>query len=360
MGKSDERYMRRALELAERKGRYVSPNPKVGAVLVKGGRIVGEGAHSRFGGPHAEVVALRQAGRNARGATLYVNLEPCSHQGKRGPCCLAVATAGVREVVASLQDPYPPVSGRGFRFLRRSGVKVKVGTLKTEAERLNKTFLRNVRSPRPWVILKAAMGWEGGMAFPGGKPRWITGKKARRKVHEARSNSDAVLVGSGTALQDDPSLTVRLPGWTRKDGWPLRVLLDGDLRVGPSARIFRDHPRTLVFCSKSASRLKEKALSRSGAWVFRVAREGKMLSLKAVLKVLHSLGVGTLLVEGGAKVHEGFLREGLADEALFFVARRKVGWRGPRLDLGGILPRFKDLKMEKLGEDFLLSGYLKI
>jgi len=356
MGKSDERYMRRALELARRKGRYVSPNPRVGAVLVKGGRIVGEGAHSRFGGPHAEIVALRKAGPSAKGATLYVNLEPCSHQGKRGPCCRAVVSAGVREVVVSLQDPYPLVSGRGFRFLRRSGVKVRVGLLRAEAEALNRTFLRNVRSPRPWVILKAAMGWEGGMAFPGGKPRWITGGKARRKVHEIRSSSDAILVGSGTALQDDPSLTVRLPDWTRKDGWPLRVLLDGSLKVRPSASIFRGHPRTLVFCSKSASRPKEKALSRSGAWVFRVPGDGKMLSLKAVLKVLHSLGVGTLLVEGGAKVHEGFLREGLANEALFFIARRRVGWEGPRLDLGGIFPRLKDLRVEKVGEDFLLRG----
>jgi len=359
LGKKEEQFMRRALFLAEKGGRYVSPNPKVGAVLVKGGRVVGEGAHSRFGGPHAEIVALRKAGPRAKGATLFVNLEPCAHQGKRGPCCRAVAAAGVREVVASLQDPYPPVSGRGFRFLRGSGVKVRVGLLRAEAEALNRTFLRAVRSPRPWVILKAAMGWEGGMAFPGGKPRWITGEEARRRGHEARSQSDAVLVGSGTALQDDPSLTVRLPGWTRKDGWPLRVLLDGGLKVRPSARIFRDHPRTLVFCSKSASRPKEKALTRSGVWVFRVPREGKMLSLKAVLKVLRSLGVGTLLVEGGAKVHEGFLRRGLADEALFFVARRKVGPKGPRLDLGGIFPRLQGLRVEKMGEDFLLRGDFK-
>ncbi len=361
--KAELKFMRRALFLAESRGRYAAPNPKVGAVLVKAGRIVGEGGHSRYGGPHAEIIALRQAGKNAKGAALYVTLEPCSHHGKTPPCAEAVIRAGVRKVVAAMKDPFPLVQGRGFQKLRQAGITVKTGVLEKEARQMNEAFLFAVTHSRPRVLLKAAISLDGKIATASGRSRWITGDGARRKVHELRAQADAVLVGSRTALKDNPSLTIRLPGYHRKDGWPLRVVLDSRLQISPRARLFQGQgPTPVVFTSPGASRDKERALVRRGTAVFRVPLRGKVLSLKAVLRVLHSLQVRSLLVEGGGEVHASFLREKLADEVALFVSPKILGGKGPSWVGGeGIenpnqAPYLKDVHIEKLGQDFLLQG----
>lgn len=359
---ADLKFMRRALFLAQSRGRYAAPNPKVGAVLVKGGRIVGEGGHSRYGGPHAEVLALGQAGDKAKGATLYVTVEPCSHHGKTPPCVEAVLRAGVQRVVAAMQDPFPLVRGKGFQQLRKAGVRVQSGVLEEEARRINEAFIFAVTHGRPWVVLKAAMSLDGKIATPSGRSRWITGPSARRRAHELRAQSDAVLVGSGTVLKDDPSLTVRLPGFNRKDGWPLRVVLDSGLRTSPRAKLLMGPAKTVVFASFEASNAKERALALRGAAVFRVPSNGKMLSLKAVLKVLHSLQVRTLLVEGGGEVHASFLREKLADESALFIAPKVLGGPGPSwaggagIENPNLAPYLKGVQMERVGSDFLLTG----
>ena len=354
--------MRRALFLAQARGRETSPNPKVGAVLVKAGRIIGEGGHSRYGGPHAEIIALRKAGEKARGATLYVTLEPCNHYGKTPPCTEAILRAGIGKVVAAMQDPFPRVKGKGFRKLRQAGIKVQTGVLEREARRMNEVFIFAMTHSRPKVVLKAALSLDGKIATVTGRSRWITGPQARRKTHELRAGCDAILVGSGTALKDNPALTVRLPGYRREDGWPLRVVLDSKLRISPRSNLLKGKAKTVVFTSRGASRGKEKTLVRRGAAVFRVPLRGKMLSLKAVLKVLHSLQVRSLLVEGGGEVSASFLKERLADKVVLFLSPKILGGRGPSwvggdgIENPNLAPYLKDVRLEKVGPDFMLTG----
>lgn len=362
MNKADLKFMRRALELAEKEGRYASPNPKVGAVLVKGDRVIGEGGHRRYGGPHAEVVALRKAGAKAKGATLYVTLEPCCHYGKTPPCVEAIVRAGVRRVVAAMKDPFPQVRGKGFALLRWVGTQVEVGLLEKEAAALNETFLLSIQRSRPKVILKAAASLDGKIATVAGRSKWITGEKARRKTHELRAKADAILVGGRTALLDNPSLTVRLPAWKRSDGWPLRVVLDSELRSDPKWKLFQSGAKTVVFTSTKASPSKQKRLEQKGASVFRVPSRGKVLSLKAVLQTLHSLNVRVLLVEGGGEVHASFLEEKLADEAVLFLSPKILGgpaptWVGGKgVENPARAPYLKNIQIEPVGEDLLLTG----
>ncbi len=356
--------MRRALDLAQQQGKYASPNPKVGAVVVAQGRIVGEGAHRQYGGLHAEALALRKAGSRARGATLYVTLEPCSHYGKTPPCVDAVIESGVRRVVACMRDPYPLVQGRGFQRLEAAGVRVERGLLEKEARQMNGAFLESIRRGRPRVLLKAAISLDGKIATVSGASKWITGDKARRRAHLLRSQADAILVGSRTVLKDDPSLDVRLPGFHRRDGWPLRVVLDSGLRTPLTARIFQGRPQTLVFTSPRAPAAKVKVLEKKGVRVFPVPFHQKMLSLRAVLKILHSLHVRTLLVEGGGEVHASFLREKLADEVALFIAPKILGGRaatwvaGKGVENPGSAPKLKGIRIEKIGEDHLWTGQL--
>jgi diaminohydroxyphosphoribosylaminopyrimidine deaminase/5-amino-6-(5-phosphoribosylamino)uracil reductase len=357
--------MKSALELARTQGGAVSPNPKVGAVLVKNGKVIAVGAHQQYGGPHAEAVALKKAGPKAKGAILYVTLEPCSHYGKTPPCAKAVIEAGIVKVVAAMKDPFPLVSGRGFSLLRKAGIKVQVGLLKVEAEKLNENFIFNVTQHRPKVILKAAITLDGKIATVSGKSKWITGPAALKRAHQLRSTVDAILVGGRTALLDNPSLTVRLQGYQRNDGWPLRVLLDSKLQVKPSALLFKGSPKTVVFTSPQASFTREKAFWHKGVQVFRVPLKEKMLSLEAVLKVLQSLSVRSLLVEGGAEVHASFLKEKLADELALFIAPKIFGGSAPGWVGGsGVLTpdkawQAKKTKIEKLGEDYLLTAHLR-
>jgi diaminohydroxyphosphoribosylaminopyrimidine deaminase/5-amino-6-(5-phosphoribosylamino)uracil reductase len=357
--------MKRALRLAQTQGRYVSPNPKVGAVLVKNGRIIAEGAHQQYGGPHAEIVVLKKAGSKARGATLYVTLEPCSHHGKTPPCADAVINAGIVKVVAAMKDPFPLVAGKGFGLLRKAGIKVQTGVLAAKAKELNEIFVFSVVRQRPKVILKAAMTLDGKIATVSGKSKWITGPVALRKAHQMRSMVDAILVGSRTASIDNPALTIRLPKYHRIDGWPLRVLLDSKLKVKPSAKIFQGIPKALVFTATKASLSREKVLQDKGIQVFRVPLKGKMLSLEAVLKQLYSLSVRSVLVEGGAQIHASFLKEKLADELVLFIAPKIFGGPAPGWVGGtGVLNPSKawttqNTSIEKLGEDYLLTASLR-
>ncbi len=362
VAQADLKFMRRALFLAQNRAKYASPNPRVGAVLVKKNRIVGEGATQPYGGPHAERVALGKAGTRAKGATLYVTLEPCSHSGKTPPCVGAIIQSGVRQVVVAMKDPYPLVNGRGFRKLKGAGLQVRTGLLEKEAIELNRDFLFSVIHQRPRILLKAAISLDGKIATVSGKAKWITGEKARRKTHELRSQVDAILVGSGTALKDNPSLTVRLPGYHRNDGWPLKVILDSRLRLSPGAQVFQGRAKTILFTSRSASKADESALLKRGADVFRVPSVGKMLSLKAVLRILHSLQVRSLLVEGGGEVFASFLKEKLVDEVALFVSPKIFGGKAPSwvggkgIENPNIAPYLKDIEIQKVGVDFLLTG----
>jgi diaminohydroxyphosphoribosylaminopyrimidine deaminase/5-amino-6-(5-phosphoribosylamino)uracil reductase len=372
---TDERLMRRALALAERGRGTTRPNPVVGAVVARGGRVVAEGFHRRAGLPHAEVNALaRLSARAARGATLYVNLEPCSHTGRTGPCTEAILAAGIARVVVGMIDPNPLVDGQGIARLRRAGVRVDVGCLGDACRAANRAFSIWAHARRPLVTLKAAASLDGFIAPPprrgsapasGARPRgrrapvWITGPAARRVAHELRAAHDAVLVGSGTVLADDPRLTVRLPGAPRGAAAPLRVVLDGRLRTPPDAKVLGPGATTIVFTRRGARRARARALRARGAEVIELPAR-RALPLAAVLAELAARDVQSLLVEGGAAVHASFIAAGLVDDVALFVAPRLLGGgvpiaagltRGLESALG-----LERLDARRIGPDLLLRA----
>ena len=268
---SDEAYIERAIELARRGSGLVSPNPMVGAVVVSDGAIVGEGFHEGPGLPHAEIMALNHAGERARGATLYTSLEPCDHYGRTPPCTEAIVRAGIARVVSATRDPNPVVDGQGVRTLRARGVEVREGVLADEADRLNEAFAKHVRTGMPFVIWKAAASLDGKVAARDGSSRWITGEAARADVHRLRAWADAIVVGAGTALADDPELTVRDPDYRGRP--PIRVLVDARGRVGPSGDLFDDQAPTLVATTELAPAAARDAWRDAGAEVLVVEHD---------------------------------------------------------------------------------------
>lgn len=317
---NDEAFMARALQLA-RKGRYgAHPNPMVGAVIVKGGRIIGEGAHLRFGGPHAEINALRSCKVPPRGASIYVTLEPCSTWGKTPPCTEALLKAGIRAVFIGAADPNPANGGKAAALLRRAGLKVKTGLLKKECEALNPEFNKFMRTGLPYVTLKIAQSLDGKIADAAGRSRWISSPQARREAHRLRAEADAVLAGIGTVLADDPLLSVRGVKVPRQ---PWVVALDSSFRVPRGARIFSNE-RVLVATTRRASVTAMKKLSRDVKILVLPSDEGRV-SLPALLKALGGLGISRVLVEGGGRVAGSFISQGLADRFICFVSPLIMG-----------------------------------
>jgi diaminohydroxyphosphoribosylaminopyrimidine deaminase/5-amino-6-(5-phosphoribosylamino)uracil reductase len=299
----------------------------VGCVIVRHGQVVGRGYHRRFGGPHAEVFALREAGARARGATVYVTLEPCCHHGRTPPCTEALAAAGVRRVIAAMKDPVPKVRGRGAKHLISNNIEVSVGLLEPQARRLNAPYLTRLAKRRPWVILKWAQSLDGKIATRTGDSKWISGEKSRRWVHELRGRVDAVIVGVGTVLADDPDLTCRLARPKRK---AVRVVLDPHLKTPLRCRLIRsakNHPTILVTDPKLAGSARAKKFISKGAEVLPAPMAGNGLSLRAVLREFARRAMTSVLVEGGGAANGAFLDAGLADEAFIFVARRLIGGR---------------------------------
>jgi diaminohydroxyphosphoribosylaminopyrimidine deaminase/5-amino-6-(5-phosphoribosylamino)uracil reductase len=329
--------MRRALALAARGLGETNPNPVVGCVVARGKRVVGEGFHRRAGGPHAEVLALRAAGARARGATLYVTLEPCFHHGRTPPCAPLVREAGIARVVAAIRDPDPRVSGRGLALLRRAGVRVESGVCAAAAEALNTRFLTAARKRRPFVLLKAALTLDGRLATASGRSQWITSPGQRRQARWLRRLHDAVLVGIGTVLADDPLL---LPQPRTRRPFT-RVVLDTRLRLPLASRLVRSAgPRTpvLVLCG-SAPRLRRRALEARGVSVVELEEAGVRPKTKAALAALHARGVTSVMVEGGSEVLGSFLASRLVDEVALFRAPLLLGGRGSRPAFGGPNPR---------------------
>ena len=356
--------MREALRIAAHGRGRTSPNPMVGAVLVKDGRIVGEGWHRKAGTEHAEIHALRMAGDLAHGATLYVTLEPCSHTGRTGPCAKAVIEAGVRRVVAAMEDPNPLVSGRGFQMLREAGVEVACGLLEPEARRLNEAFLTWVTKKRPFVTLKMAMTLDGKTATAGGESKWITGEEARLRGHILRDENDAILVGIGTVLADRPSLTTRLPEVNGKN--PLRIILDSKARTPLDEPMLHDGAApVLIATTETAPKENVERLRAAGAEVL-FAGAGQTVDLPLLLQSLGERKICSLLVEGGSTVHFSFLQEKLVDKIYAFIAPMLVGGKGATPAVGGEgfsrladAARLTDIKTETIGADLCVSGYIR-
>jgi diaminohydroxyphosphoribosylaminopyrimidine deaminase / 5-amino-6-(5-phosphoribosylamino)uracil reductase len=320
----DARHMARCLELAARHRGRTSPNPIVGCVIVgRGGEVLAEGAHRGPGQDHGEIAALRKLGREAPGATLYVNLEPCNHHGRTPPCAPVVRDAGVARVVIGMPDPVPGHAG-GIALLRRAGIAVTVGVLREACERANLPFLRWAVDRRPAYTLKAAITLDGKICTVAGESKWITGPAARADVMRLRDQHDAVMVGAGTVLADDPRLTARTAGG--RD--PQRIILDGGLRTPPGAHLLpgRRGPRTIIACGERAPAARERALVARGAEVWRVrTHAGGRIDVGALGARLADAGICSVLVEGGGEVHAYLIERGLADELVLYVAPKVVG-----------------------------------
>jgi len=357
---ADRRFMQLALTLGRRGLGRTWPNPAVGAVVVKDGIIVGRGWTQVGGRPHAEPVALKDAGRAARGATLYVTLEPCSHVGGSPPCTDAVIASGVARVVAAIEDPNPEVAGRGFARLRGAGIAVDVGPEAQEAAYAHAGHFRRIRDHRPHVILKLAVSADDKIGAAGGRPVAITGEAARTRVHLLRAQSDAILVGVGTVLSDDPLLTCRLPGMEARS--PVRVVLDRALRIPGDSRLLRSARETplWVMTSELAEAPAAAKLGATGAQVIRMpTRTPSGLDLAAVLRALGEKGITRLMVEGGSRVAGSFVAAGLVDEAWLLRGPDAIGAGGVKalnaLPLAAITqsPAFRVRASETLGEDTL-------
>ena len=364
-GTQDEELMALALAEAEKGLGRTSPNPAVGAVLARNGVILGHGWHQKAGTAHAEIQALADArarGHDPRGATLYVTLEPCNHRGRTPPCTEAILAAGIAEVVIGTGDPNRQVRGGGADFLAAQGVQVRQGILQDRCRALILPFAKHSASGLPWVLMKAGLSLDGKISWHRGQGGPITGPEAGRFVHRLRNRLDAILVGVGTALVDNPALTCRLDAESCRD--PVRVILDSSLRLPPDSRLLTQQSAaaTLVFCGEKADAGREKRLADAGAHIIRVTEQEGKLELSAVLQTLGQAGLCSVLVEGGAHIHAAFLAQALVDEVALVFAPYFVGESGVPLVQGpsadGLFGRpLVRMSVRRLGADILVHGY---
>lgn len=359
-----ERYMRRALELALLADGDTSPNPMVGCVIVNDdGDIVGEGYHHKAGEPHAEVNALKEAGAAAKGCTAYVTLEPCSHYGRTGPCCVALAKAGIKRVVVACTDPNPQVAGRGLEYLRLQNIEVITGVCETEAKRLNEKFFCWITRQRPFISLKYAMTLDGKLAAYTGDSKWITGEEARTYAHLLRKQHDAILVGIGTVLEDDPELTTRMV----KGKNPIRIVLDSKLRVSLMSSVLNAAAQTIIVTGLESDAVKGEAISAlPNVELIRLPLENGRIPLDLLLIQLANRSITSMLVEGGSEVHGAFKEAGLADRVYAFIAPKVVGGRQAFTPIGGAGSatieegwQLDEVEYQMLGQDLLITGRVK-
>lgn len=361
----DQHYMRIALELAARGTGWTSPNPMVGAVVVKDNDIVGQGWHEKAGGPHAEVHAIDDAGEQAAGATIYVTLEPCHHQGRTPPCTEKILSAGIRRVVMAMRDPNPNVRGGGAEYLTQKGLRVTSGVCEAEARRLNENFIKYVTTQQPFVTLKCAATLDGRIATRTGDSKWVTGEASRKFVHELRHQSDAILVGVNTVKTDDPLLTTRRGDQTSKN--PIRIVLDAHLSIPENSKILRipSDSDTLIITGNSNPSPRRDAILKTGAKIIDADVKDGRINLSALMPRLGAMGITSLLLEGGATVAGAALRAKIVDKIYFFYAPKILGGDdgvpmcsgpGPKL-MKESLP-VRDIRVRRFDDDIMIEGYL--
>jgi diaminohydroxyphosphoribosylaminopyrimidine deaminase/5-amino-6-(5-phosphoribosylamino)uracil reductase len=389
----DEPYMKRALRLAAKALNMTSPNPMVGAVMVKDGIIIAEDFHRKPGTPHAEALAIEKAGGKSKGSTLYVNLEPCCHTGKRTPPCTgAIVDSGIREVVIGMMDPNPKVSGKGILELRRAGLEVRSGILREKAERLNETYIKYITTGKPFVILKIAMTLDGKIATPEGQSKWITSGEARKLVHRLRSSVDAVVSAIGTVKADDPEFTARIRGGRS----PQRIIIDPNLEISLHSKVLQVPPKTIIVTrkfhglpsnnpplppfnspltkggyrgvKKGEGRLsneeKKKIVLDKGIEI--IEYEGEKADLKWLMKRLGEREITSVLIEAGSSLNACALEEEIVDKVMFFIAPKIIGGKESFPAVGGRSFRkieeaylLKDVKVRRVGRDVLIEGYIQ-
>ncbi|WP_066174607.1 bifunctional diaminohydroxyphosphoribosylaminopyrimidine deaminase/5-amino-6-(5-phosphoribosylamino)uracil reductase RibD [Bacillus marinisedimentorum] len=328
---NDTAYMKLALDLARNTAGQTSPNPVVGAVAVKNGRIIGMGAHLKAGEPHAEVHALKMAGEEARDATLYVTLEPCSHYGRTPPCSDLIVRTGLKRVVVATTDPNPQVAGKGIERMRKAGITVDTGLLKEEADELNKIFFHYISTGKPFVTLKSAVSLDGKTATVTGESKWITGAEAREDVHQFRHMHDGILVGVNTVLKDNPTLTTRLPEGGKN---PVRIILDSGLRTPEDSLIVTDTAAPVwIFTGADSDAKKAERFENNGIRIFRMPQ--KPIKIEEVLKTLAEEEITSLFVEGGSEVHGSFLKAGAFQQVITYIAPKLIGGKAAPSSFGG-------------------------
>ena len=361
----DVKYMRRALALAARALGRTSPNPLVGAIVVNGGEVVGEGYHQSAGSAHAEVHAINRAGTDAHGGTLYVTLEPCVHYGRTPPCTEAIIQSGITQVFAAHEDPNPKVGGKGIEELEKAGVRVQMGLCESEARRLNEVFIKYIRTNRPFVIIKSAMSLDGKIATISGESQWISSKASRLRGHEIRDTVDAILVGVKTVFNDDPTLTTRLPGRNGKD--PARIIVDSECRTPLKARVLNPDGEgyAIIATTKRASKERIARLEAEGAKVWVVEEDGNRVCLSALMLALGCKGITSVLIEGGAEINASALKAGIVDKVMFFIAPKIIGGTDAPSPIGGKgiqrlaeVYDLRDLSVRSIDGDILIEGYL--
>lgn len=359
---NDRFFMQMALDLAARGEGRTSPNPMVGAVIVKGDKVIASGYHRKAGTAHAEAAALKKAGARAKGATLYVNLEPCCHTEKRTPPCTeAVIKAGIKEVVTAMIDPNPKVSGKGLKTLRKAGIKTKTGVMIDAAQKLNEVFIKHITLKKPFVILKIAQSIDGKIATAGGESKWITGPAARKRVHKLRNEVDALLVGIGTVKADNPSLDCRIRGGKN----PYRIIVDSRLQISLGSKVLRyDDEKTIIAATEKADKNKLDTLARRGIRVLIIREKAGKVDLNCLMTELGKLDITSLMIEGGSSIAASALAERIVDKVMFFTAPKIIGGVDAVPSIGGKSPallknaiKLKDMQTVKLGEDILIEGY---
>jgi len=365
---TDEFFMKRALALAARARGMTSPNPMVGALIVKKGKIISEGYHKKAGTPHAEVIAIERAREKTGGSTLYVSLEPCCHKEKRTPpCTQKIIAAGIKKVVISMKDPNPRVSGRGVEELRRSGINVTSGVLEEKGKKLNEYYIKHITTGLPFVILKVAMTLDGKIATPEGESKWITGETARTEVHKLRGSVDAIMTAIGTVKADNPRLTCRVEGARN----PARIVIDPNLEINLSSCVLLTPPDTMIVTRRSDAagqgaeeRKKKDILLTRGIQIIEFREE--KVDMRWLMRELGKRGIISLMIEGGSSLNSYCLESGVVDKVMFFIAPKIIGGKGSFPAVGGKsfrrleeAFRLRDVVVKSVGEDILVAGYLR-
>ena len=362
----DQAFMRRAVALAAKARGRTSPNPLVGAIIVRGSEIVGEGYHQKAGEAHAEIHALNQAGNLAHGATMYVTLEPCCHWGRTPPCTEAVIRAGIADAFIAMTDVNPRVAGKGIHALGESGICVQVGLCKQAARALNEIYIKYITTRLPFVTLKSAISLDGKIATASGESQWITSQASRQQGHEIRNQVDAVLVGVGTVLRDDPLLTTRLPDRRGKD--PIRIVVDSHGHTPPRAKIFNpgSDAETLIAVTEGVPMERIGCLKAAGADVLVVEEEDGRVCMAALIHELGQREITSVLIEGGGEINASALKAGIVDKIMFFIAPKLIGGKHAPGPIGGegierLSEAFtlRDVGLTQIDSDFLIEGYLK-
>jgi diaminohydroxyphosphoribosylaminopyrimidine deaminase / 5-amino-6-(5-phosphoribosylamino)uracil reductase len=362
--KDDVTYMRRAVSLARKGSGWVNPNPMVGAVLVKAGVIVGEGFHEHFGGKHAEVNAIGELPMSiTSGSTIYVTLEPCSHDGKTPPCANLLVEKGISRVVVGMTDPNPLVNGKGIAFLKSHGVVVETGLLEPQIREVNEIFIKYITAKRPFVVLKTAMTLDGKIATVTNASRWITGEASRKMVHRMRQDLSAVMVGVDTVLFDDPLLNIRLRGTWKN---PLKIIADTHCRISPDAKVLQNDPQlTIIATSAAADPGKLKQIERLGAQVLRCPVKDDKVDLGFVMDSLGSMGIDSVMIEGGSTLAFSALSRGIVDKMVCFIAPKIIGGTNAPTAVGGAgignmeeALNLNNMRTKKVGTDLMIEGWL--